>query len=162
MQHYITKIYRTALLFILSLAICTANAAIKIEGKVCDERNSPIEFATVRVAGTALGTTTNNKGDYTLSVSDRDTLMVIFTCIGYSDVKRQFVNPKGTITLNVKMYEKAHTLNELQVTDIKRQTDQMQTISAAASRITPDASGGSIEAVLTTMAGVSSKNEMST
>lgn len=162
MQHYITKIYRTALLFILSMAICTANAAIKIEGKVCDERNSPIEFATVRVAGTALGTTTNNKGDYTLSVSDRDTLLVIFTCIGYSDVKRQFVNPKGTITLNVKMYEKAHTLNELQVTDIKRQTDQMQTISAAASRITPDASGGSIESVLTTMAGVSSKNEMST
>ena len=129
---------------------------------MCDEQNLPIEFATVRIAGTALGTTTNSKGDYTLSVAERDTIMVVFSCIGYSDVRRQFVKPKGTITLNVKMYEKSHELGEVQITEIKRQTDQMQTIDASVSRLTPDASGGSIESVLTTMAGVSSKNEMST
>ena len=45
--------------------------------------------------------------------------------------------------------------------EIRRQTDQMQTIDAQSMRLTPDASGGSVEAVLSTMAGVSSKNEMS-
>lgn len=150
------------LVLLASAHLGFALANIKIEGKVSDEHNSPIEFATVRVAGSALGTTTNNKGEYAITVSDRDTLMVVFSCIGYSDVKRQFIKPKGTITLNVKLYEKSHELNEVNVTEIKRQTDQMQTIDASVSRLTPDASGGSIESVLTTMAGVSSKNEMST
>jgi len=162
MTNFTTKIH-FILLTIFIASICTyASAAIKIEGKVSDEQGNPIEFATVRIAGTALGTTTNSKGDYTISTPARDTIMVVFSCIGYSDVKRQFVKPTGNITLNVKLYEKSHHLGELQVTDIKRQTDQMQTIDASASRLTPDASGGSIESVLTTMAGVSSKNEMST
>lgn len=160
MPHIISRIY--LLLLVFSSGCFCASASIKIEGKVCDEQNLPIEFATVRIAGTALGTTTNSKGDYTLSVAEHDTIMVVFSCIGYSDVRRQFVKPKGIITLNVKMYEKTHELGEVQITEIKRQTDQMQTIDASVSRLTPDASGGSIESVLTTMAGVSSKNEMST
>ncbi|HAP50686.1 MAG TPA: TonB-dependent receptor, partial [Porphyromonadaceae bacterium] len=41
------------------------------------------------------------------------------------------------------------------------QTNTMQGIDVESIRLTPDASGGSVEAVLTTMAGVSSKNEMS-
>ncbi len=162
MTKQLARLYIMLLVLLASAHLGFALANIKIEGKVSDEHNSPIEFATVRVAGSALGTTTNNKGEYAITVSDRDTLMVVFSCIGYSDVKRQFIKPKGTITLNVKLYEKSHELNEVNVTEIKRQTDQMQTIDASVSRLTPDASGGSIESVLTTMAGVSSKNEMST
>ena len=162
MTKQLARLYIILLMLVASAHTVMAWANIKIEGKVSDERNSPIEFATVRVAGSALGTTTNSKGEYAITVSDRDTLLVVFSCIGYSDVKRQFVKPKGTITLNVKLYEKTHELTEVQVTEIKRQTDQMQTIDASVSRLTPDASGGSIESVLTTMAGVSSKNEMST
>jgi hypothetical protein len=59
------------------------------------------------------------------------------------------------------LYQKSKELGELEVVEIRRQTDQMQTIDAQSMRLTPDASGGSVEAVLSTMAGVSSKNEMS-
>ena len=76
-------------------------------------------------------------------------------------VKRQLIKPQGTITLNPKLYEKTHELTELQVTEYKKQTNTMQGIDVESIRLTPDASGGSVEAVLTTMAGVSSKNEMS-
>jgi hypothetical protein len=138
------------------------SAQVKISGKVTDEKNDPIEFATVRIAGTAIGVSTDTKGDYSLSVPERDTIMVIVSCIGYSDVKRQFIRAKGAITLNPRLYEKTHQLKEVQVTEFKKQTNQMQTIDAKASKLTPDAAGGSIESVLTTMAGVSSKNEMST
>ncbi len=159
-MHNLIKTYILAIFMAFGIAL-SANAKISLSGKVTDETNNPIEFATVRIDGTALGTTTNNNGEYQLSVADTDTLMVVFSCIGFEEVRRRYINPKGTLTINAKLYEKRNVLNELQVTEIRRQTDQMQSIDASASRLTPDASGGSIEAVLTTMAGVSSKNEMS-
>lgn len=145
----------------LAASALSAGAQVKISGKVTDEKDSPIEFASVRVAGTALGVNTDLKGNYTLSVARRDTIVVIVSCIGYSDVKRRFVRPEGDITLNAKLYPKAHQLQEIEVKEFKKQTNQMQTIDAGAAKLTPDASGGSIESVLTTMAGVTSKNEMS-
>ena len=136
-------------------------AQVKITGKVVDESGQPIEFATVRVLGTQVGVNTDTKGLYELTVAAQDTLVVEFTCIGYAAVKRQLIKPQGTITLNPKLYEKTHELTELQVTEYKKQTNTMQGIDVESIRLTPDASGGSVEAVLTTMAGVSSKNEMS-
>jgi hypothetical protein len=49
--------------------------------------------------------------------------------------------------LNPRLYEKTHQLKEVQVTEFKKQTNQMQTIDAKASKLTPDAAGGSIESV---------------
>lgn len=146
---------------VMLVAAASGVAQVKISGKVSDEAGNPIEFASVRIAGTAIGTNTDTKGAYQLSVPARDTVMVVFSCIGYSDVKRQLIKPKGTMTLNAKLYEKAHQLQDLQVTEFKKQTSQMQNIDATKLRLTPDASGGSVESVLTTMAGVSTKNEMS-
>ena len=136
-------------------------AQVKITGKVVDESGQPIEFATVRVLGTQVGVNTDTKGLYELTVAAQDTLVVELTCIGHAAVKRQLIKPQGTITLNPKLYEKTHELTELQVTEYKKQTNTMQGIDVESIRLTPDASGGSVEAVLTTMAGVSSKNEMS-
>lgn len=155
--------FSSSIIFLLiSLLSCIAiNAQIKISGKVTDEKDAPIEFATIRVHGTAIGTNSNLKGEYSLSVAERDTIVVEVSCIGYANVKRQFIKPTANITLNAKLYPKAHSLNEVQVVEFKRQTNQMQTIDAKMAKLAPDASGGSIEAVLSTMAGVSSKNEMS-
>lgn len=138
-----------------------AVAQVKISGKVTDDKDEPIEFATIRVQGTAVGTYSNLKGEYTLSVAQRDTLIVEVNCLGYASVVRQYIKPKGNIILNAKLYAKSKELGEVEVVEIKRQTDQMQAIDAQSLRLTPDASGGSVEAVLSTMAGVSSKNEMS-
>lgn len=154
------KSYIITLLFTI-LSFYTAVAQISVSGKVTDEKEAPIEFATIRVMGTAIGTNSNLKGEFSLSVAQCDTLLVEVSCIGYASIKRQYVKPKGKITLNAKLYPKSQELREVQVVEIKRQTNQMQTIDAKALRLTPDASGGSVEAVLSTMAGVSSKNEMS-
>lgn len=154
------KSYIITLLFTI-LSFYTAVAQISVSGKVTDEKEAPIEFATIRVVGTAIGTNSNLKGEFSLSVAQCDTLLVEVSCIGYASIKRQYVKPKGKITLNAKLYPKSQELREVQVVEIKRQTNQMQTIDAKALHLTPDASGGSVEAVLSTMAGVSSKNEMS-
>ena len=121
----------------------------------------PIEFATVRLLGTAVGTNTDTKGQYEMTVPKADTVMVEFSCLGYSTVTRQLIKPEGTVTINPKLYEKTLELGEVEITEYKKQTTGMQGIDVDMLRRTPDASGGSVEAVLTTMAGVSSKNELS-
>ncbi|MBR6432702.1 MAG: TonB-dependent receptor, partial [Muribaculaceae bacterium] len=139
----------------------SAVAQVKITGKVVDDAGQPIEFATVRILGTAIGVNTNEKGIYEVSVAKADTIMVEFSCMGYSTVTRQLIKPEGTIQLNPKLYEKTHELTEVTVTEYKKQTNAMQGIDVSQTSITPSASGNVVENVLTTMAGVSSKNEMS-
>lgn len=136
-------------------------AQVTIHGRIVDQADEPLEFASVRIGGTALGCTSGLDGGYKLSVASRDTVDVIFTCIGYKEVKRRLIEPQGDVTLNVKMMPNDLELKEVEVTDFRKQTNQMQKIDGSAARLSPDVSGGSVEALLTTLAGVNSNNEMS-
>ena len=85
-------------------------ANVNIRGKVVDHANEPIAAATVKVAGTALGVSTNADGGYRLSVAERDTLVLVYSCIGYKEVRRQLVKPNGDLTINVRLEENAREL----------------------------------------------------
>ncbi len=149
------------LVFLCLLVALGAVAQVKITGKVIDDAGKPIEFATVRIVGTTIGVNTNDKGFYELNVPKNDTIRVEFTCLGYSTVTRELIKPEGAVTLNPKLYEKTQELNEVTITEYKKQTNAMQGLDLSQTSITPTASGNAVENVLTTMAGVSSKNEMS-
>ena len=151
---------------ILSLIFLTAlnvSGQIKLHGKVIDAEDAPLEFVTVRISGTAIGTHTDLDGTFKLSCPPpaNDTLVVIFSCIGYDELKRTIIDPKGDLALNVRMRSKDHELREIQVTDFRKQTNQMQTIDTESYKLAADATGGSVESMLTTLAGVNSNNEMS-
>ncbi len=152
----------TALLtaLLLSFAV-TAFSQVKIHGRVIDQESQPLELVTIRVAGTAIGTTSGLDGAFKLSAPQTDTITVVFTCIGYEELRRQLIDPKGDLALNVRMLPKDHALTEIEVTDFRKQTTQMQGIDKNSYRLAADATGGSIESLLTTMAGVNSNNEMS-
>lgn len=134
---------------------------VRFSGKVSDEQNRPIEFATVRIGGTAIGTNTDLKGDYSLTIAPKDTIDVIFSCLGYKNVKRRFIDAKGSITLNVKLYPDENLLQEVEVVGTRRQVIGMQDLDTESLKLSPDVSGGSVEALLATQAGVNSNNEMS-
>lgn len=148
-------------LFLLVGSINALCANVNIRGRVTDDSNEPVVAASVKVAGTALGTTTNTDGGYKLSVAERDTLVLVFSCIGFEEVRRPLVGANGDLTINVRMRQKTKELGGVEVTELKRQTGAMQTISPDTYRTSPDATGGSVEAVIATMAGVSSSNELS-
>lgn len=143
--------------------LCPNNvsAQVSIHGKVSDMDNQPLEFVSVRIAGTALGTSTGLDGSYRMTAPQADTLTVIFSCIGYEELRRQLINPKGDLALTVRMKAKNHALTEIEVTDFRKQTGQMQTIDKDSYKFAADATGGSVESMLATIAGVNSSNEMS-
>ncbi len=119
------------LIIVLALAFSALDmqAQVKIYGKVTEGEGDaikPLEFATVRIGGTALGVTTDLQGQYTISAPESDTIRVIFSCIGFHEVTRQLISPKGDVVLNVKMLPKSKELQEVQFTEIRKQTDAMQ------------------------------------
>lgn len=151
--------------FVLLLTVCTLLPAVaqnvKISGKILDQEDKPIEFGTVRIAGTAVGTNINLDGAYTLSIAPRDTLELIYSAIGYRTVKRTLIDAKGELTINVKMLPEDHMLDEVQVQGYRPNSQGMQHVDVDNLRVSPDVSGGSVESVIGTMAGVVQNNEMS-
>lgn len=134
---------------------------VTIHGKITDASGSPVEFATVKIKGTAVGVTSSLEGNYKLSTNASDTLVIQFTCIGYNDESRTLIKPKGDLTLNMRMVEKSHMLDGVEVREIKKQTSSMQKIDSKDYRFAADATGGSVESMIGTMAGVSQTNELS-
>lgn len=159
----ICKPYIYLCILLLSLGALPAVAQVKIHGKVTDMQGDALEFVTVRVAGTAIGTNTGLDGTFKLSCPTpaNDTLTVVFTSIGYEELRRHLIHPKGDLALNVRMRNKSHELTEVEVTDFRKQTSQMQHIDRESYKLAADASGGSVESMLSTLAGVNSNNEMS-
>lgn len=154
---------RTLIIFSLFLlfAFSAFAAPVRIHGLVTDENNEPMEFVSVHIKGTQMGATTGLDGKYSLSVPENDTIRVVFSCIGYEDSQRRLIEPKGDVTINVKMQPKSYELSGVEITDIQKQTGSIQKIDLGSSHLTPSASGNGIEDIIGTMAGVASGNEMS-
>lgn len=148
----------TLLLFFSSLLTVSQ---VKIHGKITDADNQPIEFATVRIGGTAIGVTSGLEGEYSLTCAQADTITVFFSCIGFREEKKQLIDADKDVTLNVRLQLNTEVLQQVEVTELKRQTGSIQNISTDDLRRNPDASGGSVESLITTMAGVTGSNEMS-
>ena len=134
---------------------------VKIGGVITDENGEPVELATVRIEGTAIGTVSNLKGKYSLKFTSRDTVTVIYSMIGYNTRKRVLVNPQGNISINMTLPALGYELGEVTITESRRQTNTVQQIDMKANKLMPDASGGNIESIIATQAGVSSNNELS-
>ena len=132
-----------------------------MSGIVEDPEGEPIELASVVVDGTLVGTLTDLKGRYSLKVAKQDSLLLRFSCMGYNEARRTVARLDRNLRLNVRMTYLAAELGEVSVTAFRTQTNTMTTLNAENARLMPDARGGSIEGLISTFAGVSSTNELS-
>ena len=155
----------TLLIYILFTftALATASAQkVTIKGTVTDYKDAPIEVAGVHIEGQAAGTFTDLKGRYIFTCNSSDSLVVVYSMLGYQTRKKVLRNPTDTVILNVKLPVSDNTLEGVEIVDEQRQmggTAQIKTPGKL--RLMPDASGNGVESIIATQAGVSSHNEMS-
>ncbi len=163
MKHTALKILRYFIAAAIVMAVCPGAFAetIKLHGKVTDEKNEPLEFVSVRIEGSALGAMTGLDGGYSLSIPAADTIRVKFTYVGYDDAIRRLIDASGDVTLNVKMSPKTEMLQGVEVTEYQRKMGGIENIRKDSYKLAPDVSGNGVESLITTMAGVTSSNEMS-
>jgi hypothetical protein len=157
------KIRAISVLIFLSLSIglFAQGGRIKIIGNVRDADDNPLDLVGVQVKNTLTGTFTNEEGFYSLSVAPADSVTLVFYCIGYHKAERVIYNVSADIRLNVQLKSSSFDLTELVVTADRRNTTPMESIDPNRVRILPDPSGGSIESLVVTYAGVASSNELS-
>ncbi|MBL3658171.1 SusC/RagA family TonB-linked outer membrane protein [Fulvivirga sediminis] len=82
----------------------------QIKGRITDDAGSPLPGASVLVKGTSKGTVTDINGDYTLSASPSDVLIISF--IGY---QAKEVTVGSQTTLNVTLADDTQQLSEVVV-----------------------------------------------
>ena len=132
-----------------------------LSGRVTDENGDPVELATVHIEKQLIGAMTDFNGKYRISAVSSDSVVVVFSMVGYNTRKRILRYPVGDLTLNVVLPNTGYELGEVTITESRRQTGQTQQLTLDNNRLVPDASGGSIESFIATQAGVSSNNELS-
>lgn len=145
----------------LLFTLCGYAQQVVVKGKVIDDKNSPLELAQVRVQGTAQGTICNLKGEYRMTIESADSVVIIYSMIGYETRKRVLQNPVDSVTLNVMLPNIGYELGEVTVNEIRRQTNNMTDVNLKDMKHMGNASGGGIERLITSQAGVSTHNEMS-
>lgn len=152
LQIYITLVF---LFFTIGLSAQQA----KISGTVTNFDNSPVDFVSVAMEGSALGVFTNSQGKYQITAPVGDSITLVFSRIGYQRSQRKIAKVAGNMTLNIMMREMV--LEEVTVLGEKAQTSTMNKIEVGKTNLLTDATGGSIESILSLGPGVSSTNEMS-
>ena len=164
-MHRLTHIFILILcsLFLIP-TLCFARTA-RVYGYVVDQDNVGIELANVAAWKGAEellgGTSTNKNGYYELMLDETDTVVLSYSMIGYTTVQQRIIDVRDVININVQLLTDEQVLTEIEVRGIKHTQGTMDRIDASTTRVMPDATGGSIESLLITFAGVSQNNELS-
>mgnify|MGYP000953636424 FL=1 len=86
---------------------------VTVCGFVTDQRKSPMPGATVMVKGLTLGTVTDSRGWYKLSVPHLKDFTLVFSFIGMKEAERKYA---GKDTINIILYEDVQAMDEVVVT----------------------------------------------
>ncbi len=132
-----------------------------ITGRVTDEKNQAVELVNVTIFGYPGGATTNVDGNYSLQIPAAKQLKIVYSFIGYkSDTAYVKVNAGEKLRVNRSIISIATELESIVIEDRQIRNTNLTRIDPRTVNALPAASGG-IEALLKTMPGVVSNNELS-
>lgn len=144
------------------LVTVTASAqTFTLQGRVTDENNDPIEFASVSCLKQGKMTMTSLKGEYSMQLHSADSVVIKFSMIGYKAKTRILRRPRGKQTLQIVLHSDENQLGEVTITGKKIETGQMENISKDNLKALPSASGNAVEELIQSQAGVSTHSELS-
>jgi hypothetical protein len=148
-------------LVLIQVNLFAQSRRVKVSGNVRDADGNPVELVAIQVKNTLIGAMTDEKGYYSLSVAPGDSVTLLFSCLGYNKAERIIPSVTGDIRVNVQMNYASLELGQVEVSALRRNTTTLETLDANRMKILPDPSGGSIESLVVTQAGVASNNELS-
>lgn len=145
----------------LLVTVTASSQTFTLQGRVTDENNDPIEFASVSCLKQGKMTMTSLKGEYSMQLHSADSVVIKFSMIGYKAKTRVLRRPRGKQTLQIVLHSDENQLGEVTVTGKKIETGQMEDISKDHLKSLPSASGNAVEELIQSQAGVSTHSELS-
>lgn len=149
----------TALVIVLS---SVAQDKFRIYGRVVDEYDSPVEFATVYIEHQNKFAISGIEGKYSVNCNRADSIVITCFMTGYRTRKFRVYAPQGdSLRMDLKIDSKSITLGEAGITAMRRQTDLVQRIKSNYTKQMPSTTGNGVEEIIQTQMGVSTHNELS-
>ena len=133
-----------------------------IKGLVTDQNNIPVKDANVTVVGSTTGTTTDVNGNYSLSIPAYQVVVVRISHLTQMPIDKSFNMSAGETTFwNVQLTERNFDIDVINITEERnRGKISLQEIDPITSIQIPNTTGG-VEAIIKTLPGVVSNNELS-
>lgn len=154
------KIFILQILCLCAYASASAQS-FTLTGKVIDENNDPVEFASVSCAKQGKMTMTALNGTYSLQLQSADSVEIRFSMIGYKTKVRVLRRPRGKQTMQVVLHSSDNALSEVTITGKRIETGQMQELSKEHIKNMPSTTGNAVEEMIQSQAGVSTHSELS-
>ncbi len=154
------KIFILQILCLCAYASASAQS-FTLTGKVIDENNDPVEFASVSCAKQGKMTMTALNGTYSLQLQSADSVEIRFSMIGYKTKVRVLRRPRGKQSMQVVLHSSDNALSEVTITGKRIETGQTQELSKEHIKNMPSTTGNAIEEMIQSQAGVSTHSELS-
>ena len=132
-----------------------------VTGIVKDENGKPVDLVNVIVVETGKGTVTDRKGKFEINLPHQGTFTIQFSRLGYVEKRRKITVKNGQKKFIAEvLHEAVHKLNTVSVKEVHSRNNNLVRINpkVVSSIPSPDES---IESILRTLPGVSSKNDLS-
>lgn len=118
-------------------------------------------FVSIQIEGSSRGTISDANGQFILEVKPNEAISLIFSSIGYELFKTTvFTDHQKEILLSITLHPATTLLPDVEVRDRQMTSSQYTRINPRLITALPGPSGG-VEALLKTLPGVSSSNELS-
>ena len=155
------KLILFILLLLPSFAFAQKTEGV-LYGKITDGDGKAVEMVNVAVQYTPYGVVSDAKGNYRLTLPADTLINVVFSFVGYEEVKLQVRMKSGERRQHdVKMKFTSTMLPEMTVQDQSIKASTITRLDARETVLLPSAGAGGVEDMVKTLAGVSSTNELS-
>ncbi len=132
-----------------------------LTGRVTDEQGNLLFSASVGIEGTTLGTVTDKEGYFSLKVPSNKPLKLVVYYLGYTTYTNLLELQTGeTKNLTISLTPEVKVLEDVEVFGIRQRENTLIPINIKSIDQLPNTSGN-IEAIIKTLPGVASGNELS-
>lgn len=97
----------------------------QVRGKITDTKNQPLSFVSVYLQKSITGTTSNDNGDYELSLAQKGKHTIVFQILGYKTVKKTVDISSFPFVLNVQLSEEEVALDEVQISSTENPANRI-------------------------------------
>ena len=150
------------LLLLLLLLFSVLGYSQTINGTITDEQNNSLLSVNISILNQSMGAISDENGKYSLEIPPNRSIVVVYSFIGYEmeKIRIPMLKEGQNYTLNIQLKTSSTLLEDVIITDQKSRKESFSRIKPKHVSVLPGNSGG-IEAILKTLPGVSSANELS-
>ena len=150
------------LLLLLLLLFSFLGYSQTINGTITDEQNNSLLSVNISILNQSMGAISDENGKYSLEIPPNRSIVVVYSFIGYEmeKIRIPMLKEGQNYTLNIQLKTSSTLLEDVIITDQKSRKESFSRIKPKHVSVLPGNSGG-IEAILKTLPGVSSANELS-